>query len=761
MPERFRADHKRGFAHHVATGEAKIVGKGPIDMTGLRDDGSEFPIELALGSWHAAGARPNFAAVVRDTSARRRLEQELTEAKELAEAASQAKSEFLAKMSHELRTPLNAIVGLSDLLRDARLPSSQHADVEQISRSADSLLRLVSDILDLSRIEAGQLELASEPFSLRTMVEDSVQPLIRRAQTKNLEMACRVAPDIPDALVGDSGRLQQILLNIVGNAVKFTSRGDVQINVERTRDDDGRIELEFSVRDTGPGIPPDYREKIFELFVQGEAGARHSEGVGLGLATASQLVQMMGGRIWLTSEVGKGSCFRFTVDVGIDKSATAQEFRQCQLETARVLIIDDNPMSRQVLTELTESWGMKAETAVDGTSGLARLQAAAQEGKLFRLLLLDAALPDMTGMEVARALRADPSLPNVPSILMSSGPDGEQEAQAQALGITARLDKPVSRSGLLEAIEQTLGIQALQTASRTSTKVAPIPLYILLAEDNPVNEAVLRRMLTQLGHRVHSVENGQEAVDAVAREAFDLVLMDYEMPVLNGLEAAQQIRAREVQTGGHLPLLALTAYAMDEDRTRLLRAGMDGVITKPVRLETLSTVLDDIAETLPRKNRAEIVSASAPMSPAPPDSKPPRSDQGAPVEGPTLDIAQLGQLGQSESILEIIGMLETQLPELEGKIRAAIDDQDSSQLRLASHTLKGSLALFGAARASAAAKRLEEMARGNSLEGADAAFEDLRARLGELRSALGPIKQQLILGLQRDGAATPVTPASR
>ena len=777
MPERFRAAHRRGFKRFVSTSEAKIVGKGPIDLIGLRDDGCEFPIELALGTWRTAGGKPNFAAVVRDTSSRQGLEQELTQAKELAEAASQAKSEFLAKMSHELRTPLNAIVGICDLLGDAPLTSSQHADLEQINRSADSLLRLVSDILDLSRIEAGQLELASNSFSLRTVVEDSVQPLIRRAQVKNLEMTCRVAPDIPDALIGDSGRLQQILLNIVGNAVKFTDEGVVQVNVESTRNDDGRVELEFSVRDTGPGIPPNYREKIFGLFVQGEAGPMHAEGVGLGLATASQLVQMMGGRIRLDSEVGEGSCFSFTVDVGLDANATAPEFAEGGLEGTRVLIVDDNPLSRQVLKELTESWGMWPESAVDGATGLARLRAAAEDGKRIRLLLLDNNLPDMGGMEVAKAISEDASLPKVPCILMSAGPDGEEEAKAREVGIEARLAKPVSRSNLLEAIEKSLRLQPALIASRAMPQVARVPLNVLLAEDNPVNATVIRRMLTHLGHRVQSVENGQEAVDAVAREGFDVVLMDYDMPVMNGLDAAMVIRAREKETAEHLQLLALTAYAMEEDRTRLLEAGMDAVVTKPVRMETLAKVLNDIAENLPAKTPSE--SASAAASPPQTDERIPEPIQSvadaaatetpakspaevAPqAEAPILDIGQLGQLGYSESILEIIGMLETQLPELEARIGEAIEAQDASRLRLASHTLKGSLALFGAARASEAAKRLEEMGRGGSLEGAADALDDLRTRLGELRAALGPIREQLALRIQEDGAASPVAPTTR
>ncbi len=754
MPHSLRDKHRKAFARYLSTREARVVGKGPITLTGLRADGSEFPIDLALGSWHSNGDKPHFAAVIRDATARRNLERQLISAKELAEAASRAKSEFLAKMSHELRTPLNAIVGLSDLMRDATLTSSQHADLAQISRSADGLLRLVNDILDLSRIEAGRLELAEEPFSLRMVVEDSIQPLIRRAQVKGLEMTCRVAPAIPDALLGDGGRLQQILLNVVGNAVKFTERGEVEVNVELAGQKDDRVHLLFSVKDSGPGITLSQRPTIFDLFVQGEAGSKHAEGIGLGLATAFQLVGMMGGRIWLDEDVEVGSRFLFDIDVQLDKNAGKHEARQHQLKGTRILIVDDNAMSRKVLAETAESWDMLASLAADGLQALSMLRAAASEGKLFQLVLLDSSLPDISGVQLARAIRDETCLPSIPCILMSSNPISDAEIDALELDLVAQLEKPISRSHLLEAIERALRISQTQLKARAERRSSSSSLRILLAEDNPINQIVTSRMLEQFGHEVITVDNGAAAVAVSAEKGFDVVLMDYEMPILNGLEAARAIRERERSSGQHLCIIALTAYAMQEDRERLMAAGMDAVLTKPVRMETLSTALDEVTQKLAAQLAAEASSPALPppSTRAPPArSESPRSAEGsAPRTLPTqvatrslINVSHLMRPGQSDSLLELTDMLLDQLPGLEREIATAIAGSDAARLRMAAHTLKGSLGLFGAEEAAERAQRLEHMGKSERLEGADEAAQALAIALRKVEVELTALKVEL------------------
>lgn len=692
-------------------------------------------------TFDTSGKPVRMLGTVQDVTERARMQK--------AEAANEAKNKFLAKVSHELRTPLNAIMGLTDLLCDTELSRSQRADLEQINRSAESLLRLVSDVLDLSHMEAGQIELAARPFDLRVLVEDSVQPLIRRAQDKGLEMLCHIVPDVPNALIGDAGRLQQVLINLISNAIKFTSRGDVKVEVKRSSQRHGHVCLEFSVCDTGPGIRLEQREEIFELFVRGEAGAMHPEGVGLGLTTAAQLVHMMGGKIQVDSEFGKGSRFCFTVELPIDQDAPAQEVGASQLEGTRVLVIDGNAKNRQTLTEITGIWSMLPTAVSDGSTGLEHLRAAVSQGQPFQLLLLDSKLPDSGGLELARVIRDDVSLPGVPTILMSMNLDDKELEEVLALGDIVRMTKPISPSKVLEAIELALRIKVPADLSPVSRPAPRAALRVLLAEDNPVNQVVTRRMLEELGHQVHTVANGQDAVEALEHDKFDVVLMDYEMPVMDGLEATKRIRAREEKLGQHRPLIALTAYAMAEDRDRLLNAGMDGYLAKPLRMDALADALHDVASAEPvakstsgaAKGRRVISQASSAS------------------EGEVLDMSKLPQGQSPDSILGLIEMLEQQLLTLDASMAAAINDGDVAALRVAAHTLKGSLLLFGAKQASTATRRLEEMGRAGELEGAEAALVDLEARILDLRLALEPLKLKLAteqVELEAPGHSSPV-----
>jgi len=692
-----------------------------IEWRLVKKDGTRRLVESSVSLIRNPKGEPTgFGGFLRDVTERRRAEV-LQRAKMAAEAANRTKSEFLASMSHEIRTPLNAIIGLVDLLLQTDLKPEQHEDLDVVRSSAYALLSIINNILDFSKIEAGKIELEQTTFDVSTLVDESLKIMGMKAHEKGIELAYRIVKGVPRLLRGDPTRFRQVLLNLVDNAIKFTGKGEVLVNLAVAGISDGKVSLDVTVADTGIGIPPEKQSRIFQAYDQGDATiSRRYGGTGLGLAVSAQLARLMGGGIAVSSRPGRGSRFKFRARFGLQaEPPTLDDDRaHALLKGKMVLVVDDNVLSRRILCEALEEWGMVPLAAAGAGAARNILQHCSETARPIDFILVDSHMPQADGFELAEWIDRQPDLAGR-LVMMLTFPDLKRKSECETIGVAAVLIKPVGASELQRVfVKMSRARESATTAGRKAKIAVPHPaagaqLNVLVAEDTPFNQKFIRRLLERWGHRFTIVENGRLVLKALDEQRYDLILMDVQMPEMDGLEAARAVRRREEESGGHIPIVAMTAHAVKGDRERCLESGMDDYISKPIDAEKLLAAIDALV--------------AVPNA----DAAPPAEDQ------QTMEASIKAAFGEDwDFFKEVVDIFCADYPKLLTNLREAQADGDADEFSRAAHSLKGMLRNFNAEAAAANAALLEQKGAEGSLADSDEIITGLATDLEHLAERL-------------------------